>query len=89
MADASVLRGRGPGNLVLAASAADLPLAGLARRLSASPVPARLLHGAELDRFAAGARVITGGGGGLERAVSVDTAAPESAFMITGISQSM
>jgi spermidine synthase len=59
MADASVLRGRGPGNLVLAASAGDLPLTGLARRLSASPVPARLTHGAELDRFIAGARVIT------------------------------
>ena len=65
MADAAVLRGRGHGNLVLAASAGDLPLAGLARRLSASPVPARLLHGAELDRFTAGARPITVDGGAL------------------------
>jgi spermidine synthase len=63
MADASVLRGRGPGNLVLAASAGELPLAGLARRLSGSAVPARLMHGAELDRVVAGARVITGSGG--------------------------
>jgi spermidine synthase len=65
MADAAVLRGRGHGNLVLAASAGDLPLASLARRLSASPVPARLLHGAELDRFTAGARPITVDGGAL------------------------
>jgi spermidine synthase len=61
MADAAVLRGRGPGNLVLAATQSDLPLAGLARRISASAVPARLLHGPELDRFAAGARPITPG----------------------------
>jgi spermidine synthase len=59
MADAPVLRGRRFGNLVLAASDADLPVAGLTRRVAADPFPARLLHGADLARFVAGARPIT------------------------------
>jgi spermidine synthase len=59
IADAAVLRGRRFGNLVVAASRRDLPAAELARRAAADPAPARLLHGAELDRFAAGARPIT------------------------------
>jgi hypothetical protein len=59
MADAPVLRGRRFGNLVLAASAADLPVAALTRRAAADPFPARLLHGSDLDRFAGGARPIT------------------------------
>ena len=59
MADAPVLRGRRFGNLVLAASDAELPIDGLIRRVAGDPFPARLLHGSDLDRFVAGARPIT------------------------------
>lgn len=59
--DAAVLRGRRFGNLVLAASGTDLPAADLTRLLASDPFPARLVHGAELDTFAAGARPITDG----------------------------
>jgi hypothetical protein len=59
IADAAVLRGRRFGNLVLAAADVDLPTAELTRRLAADPFPARLLHGLELNQFAAGARPIT------------------------------
>ena len=59
MAEAAVLRGRRFGNLVLAASRHDLPVAGLARRLTSSPFPVQLVQGAELDRFVAGAKPIT------------------------------
>jgi spermidine synthase len=59
IADAAVLRGRRFGNLVLAASDADLPVDELIRRVAADPFPARILDGGELDRFAAGARPIT------------------------------
>jgi hypothetical protein len=59
IADAAVLRGRRFGNLVLAATQHDLPIAGLARRVAADPFPWRLLHGGELDRFAAGAKPVT------------------------------
>jgi hypothetical protein len=56
IADPAVLRGRRFGNLVLAASRAELPVAGLARRTASDPFPGRVTGGAELDRFAAGAR---------------------------------
>jgi hypothetical protein len=56
IADPAVLRGRRFGNLVLAASGAELPVAGLARRTAGDPFPGRVTGGAELDRFAAGAR---------------------------------
>jgi spermidine synthase len=59
MADAPVLRGRRFGNLVLAASDGELPVDGLTRRVAADPFPARLRHGADLDRFIAGARPLT------------------------------
>jgi Spermine/spermidine synthase domain len=59
MADAGVLRGRRFGNLVLAASGGELPVPGLTRLVAADPFPARLLHGADLDKFVAGARPIT------------------------------
>jgi spermidine synthase len=59
IADAAVLRGRRFGNLVLAAAHHGLPVAALARRAAGDPFPGRLLHGGELDRFAAGARPIT------------------------------
>jgi hypothetical protein len=59
IADPGVLRGRRFGNLVLAASRRDLPAGGLTRRAAADPFPGRLVHGADLDRFAGAARPIT------------------------------
>lgn len=59
MADPGVLRGRRFGNLVVAGSHHRLPAAGLARRVAADPFPARVVHGSDLVRFAAGARPIT------------------------------
>jgi spermidine synthase len=58
-ADTAVLRGRRFGNLVLAAAPQGLPVAGLARRAVSDPSPWRLVHGGELDRFAAGASPVT------------------------------
>ena len=59
IADPGVLRGRRFGNLVLAASRDPLPVAELSRRCAADPFPGRVVHGADLDRFAAGARTIS------------------------------
>jgi len=58
LAEPAVLRGRRFGNLVVAGSRRELPLAGLTRRLAADPFPARLLAGGELDRFIGGAAPI-------------------------------
>ncbi|HET7243219.1 MAG TPA: fused MFS/spermidine synthase [Streptosporangiaceae bacterium] len=58
MAEPAVLRGRRFGNLVVVGSCEELPLTGLARRLAADPFPARLVAGAELDQFIAGAAPI-------------------------------
>jgi spermidine synthase len=55
LAEPAVLHGRRFGNLVVAGARGELPLAGLARRIAADPFPARLVAGAELDRFTAGA----------------------------------
>jgi spermidine synthase len=59
IAESAVLRGRRFGNLVVAASGAELPVAELTRRTAADPFPARVVAGDELDRFVAGARPIT------------------------------
>lgn len=59
LAEPSVLRGRRFGNVILAASSAPLPVAGFARAGAADAFPARLVHGEDLDRLAAGARVVT------------------------------
>ena len=59
IADPGVLRGRRFGNLVLAAAQDELPLTGLARRAAGDPFPGRLVHGADLDRFTAGAKPVT------------------------------
>jgi spermidine synthase len=59
IAEAAVLRGRRFGNLVVAAADRELPVAGLAARTAGDPVPARLVAGAALDRFVAGAEPIT------------------------------
>lgn len=55
----AVLRGRRFGNLVLAGSRRELPDAGLRRAVAADPFPARLVSGADLVKFAAGARPST------------------------------
>jgi spermidine synthase len=59
IADPGVLRGRRFGNLVLAAAQQDLPVAGLTRRAAGDPFRGRVVHGRELDQFAAGAKLIT------------------------------
>ncbi|WP_377267324.1 spermidine synthase [Peterkaempfera sp. SMS 1(5)a] len=51
IAEPSVLRGRRFGNVVLVGSRQPVPTAELTRRLAADPFPARVVHGAELDRF--------------------------------------
>ncbi|GAA1522484.1 fused MFS/spermidine synthase [Agromyces terreus] len=58
-ADASMLKGRRFGNVVMYASNAELPFAGLPRRLASDPAPARMVDGAELRNFIAGAPVVT------------------------------
>jgi spermidine synthase len=59
IADPAVLRGRRFGNLVLAASRQELPAAALARLTAGDPFPGRVIDGAEIDRFASGARAVT------------------------------
>jgi spermidine synthase len=59
MADASVLKGRRYGNLVLAASRAPFRWQELEHRVITDPLPGRLLYGQELVKFAAGAKPIT------------------------------
>ena len=76
IADAAVLRGRRFGNLVLAASAADLPVAALSRRAAADPFPGRVVAGADLDRFISGARPIADGQAQLSPAPPPEAFAP-------------
>jgi spermidine synthase len=59
IAEPAVLRGRRFGNMVLAGSRRQLPLAGLRRAAAADPFPARVVAGQDLVRFAAGARPAT------------------------------
>ncbi len=56
LAEVQVLKGRRFGNLVIAASAAPLPVEWLPRLMAAGPHPAKVAHGDEIDRFIAGAR---------------------------------
>jgi hypothetical protein len=58
VADASVLRGRRFGNLVLTAARVPLPVAELARKAAGDWFPGRLLAGDALARFLAGAPVV-------------------------------
>lgn len=58
-ADSSMLKGRRFGNVVMYASAAELPFDELPRRLAADPAPAKLVDGDEFRRFAEGGRVVT------------------------------
>ncbi|WP_218617405.1 spermidine synthase [Cryptosporangium aurantiacum] len=59
VSESPVLKGRRYGNLMLAASSAPLPTTDLARLLARSVAPTRVLEGADLERFAAGAVVTT------------------------------
>ncbi len=59
LVEPAVWRGRRFGNLVLAASAAALPVPELSRRAAGDPVAARTLSGVELERWAAEAAVVT------------------------------
>lgn len=51
LAEPGTLRGRRFGNLVAVASDAELPLAGLSRACACDPMPARVVDGADLERF--------------------------------------
>jgi len=59
VAEPSVLKGRRLANLVLAASQRELPYGELRRRCAGDPFPAQVVEGTELDRFTAGAAVVT------------------------------
>ena len=59
IAEASVLRGRRRGNLVILASDQPLPAAALGRAAAGDPFPARVVTGDDLQRFAGTAPVVT------------------------------
>ena len=59
IAEASVLRGRRRGNLVIFGSDQPLPEAALGRATASDPFPARLVTGPDLGRFASGAPLVT------------------------------
>ncbi len=59
LAEVQTLKGRRFGNLVIAASAAPLPVQWLPRLMAAGPHPAKVAQGAELDEFARGATPAT------------------------------
>jgi spermidine synthase len=59
VAEASVLRGRRRGNLVIFGSDQPLPEAALGRAAAADPFPARVVAGDDLRRFTASAAVVT------------------------------
>jgi len=59
IAEASVLRGRRRGNLVVFGSDRPLPEAALGRAVAGDPFPARLVAGEDLRRFVSGAPVVT------------------------------
>jgi SAM-dependent methyltransferase len=59
ISDASVLRGRRFGNLVLAAAHRPLPVAELTRRAAGAAFPARVMDGEQLDRFVGRSRPVT------------------------------
>ncbi|MCO6005074.1 fused MFS/spermidine synthase [Actinoallomurus purpureus] len=57
--DPAVLRGRRFGNLIVVAGSIPPPVAELTRKAAGDPFPARVLYGAELTRFTAGAAPVT------------------------------
>ncbi|MCW2698715.1 MAG: hypothetical protein JWQ45_250 [Blastococcus sp.] len=58
LAEPGTLRGRRFGNLVAVASDVELPLGPLTRRSAGDPMPARVVDGDDLDRFAGTARPV-------------------------------
>ncbi|MEU8567459.1 fused MFS/spermidine synthase [Streptomyces pathocidini] len=76
IAEPGVLRGRRFGNTVLAASAAELPAAALARWAAADAFPARVQHGPELARLYAGASPVP------DTAAAPSPEPPEGSFSI-------
>lgn len=73
IAEASVLRGRRLGNLVLVGSDQPLPAAALRRAAAADPFPARVVDGEELGRFASGAPVVTDAAAGANTTEAAET----------------
>jgi spermidine synthase len=63
LTEPAILRGRRFGNLVLAASAAPLPLDEVARRAASAAFPARCLSGAELTALRGAAKPLTDASG--------------------------
>lgn len=59
LAEVQVLKGRRFGNLVVAASAAPLPVEWLPRLMAAGPHPAKVAQGAQIEEFMRGARPAT------------------------------
>jgi spermidine synthase len=59
IAEASLLKGRRRGNLVIVGSDQPLPEAALLRATASDPFPARVVTGEELRRFVSGAPVVT------------------------------
>ena len=59
VAEASVLRGRRRGNIVIFGSDQPLPETALGRAVAGDPFPARLVAGEDLRRFVSGAAVVT------------------------------
>lgn len=57
--EAAVLRGRRFGNLVLVAAHVALPVTAIATLMTADPAPARVEHGAALERFTGNAKPVT------------------------------
>jgi spermidine synthase len=58
LAEPGTLRGRRFGNLVAVASDSELPIDGYLRRCAKDPMPARVVYGGDLDRFAGTARPV-------------------------------
>jgi spermidine synthase len=75
IAEPGVLRGRRFGNLVVAATAQELPIPALTRLAASDPVPARLLAGAAVEQFVAGTAPITDAGAEPSRAPPPDAPA--------------
>ena len=71
IAEPGVLRGRRFGNVILVAAGAGatLPVADLATAAARDSVPARLVHGSDLDRFVSGAQPVLD-------ATAIDSPAP-------------
>jgi hypothetical protein len=59
VADTGMLKGRRFGNIVLLGSPTELPVADMPRRYASDPLPSKVVHGAELRSFIAGAPIVT------------------------------